>query len=108
MNQNMMKSGDNEMLEEYDFSNGKRGKYVSRFKKGSNVINLNPDVNEIFTDSASANNTLRSIAHIVRNEKDQNLLDRINSANQIASSKEEIDFFEQMKTLHLDLIQPRN
>jgi hypothetical protein len=66
MNQNQMESGDEEMLDEYDFTKGVRGKYVSRFKKGSNVIILDPDVAEIFNDSESVNNALRSIAHIIR------------------------------------------
>ena len=68
MNQNQTGSGDEEMLEEYDFSKGIRGKYVSRFKDGSNVIILDPDVAEIFNDSESVNNALRGIAHIIRNE----------------------------------------
>ncbi len=71
MNQNRTNSGDEEMLDEYDFSNGIRGKYVNRFKKGSNVIILDPDIAEIFTDSESVNNALRSIAHIIRNEIDK-------------------------------------
>ncbi len=29
---------DPEMLDEYDFSGGVRGKYVGRFPKGSNVV----------------------------------------------------------------------
>ena len=68
MNQNQINSGDEEMLDEYDFSNGIRGKYVNRFKGGSNVIILDPDVAEIFNDSESVNNALRTIAHIIRNE----------------------------------------
>ena len=60
--------GDQEMLDEYDFSNGIRGKYVSRFNKGSNIIVLDPDVAEIFTSSESVNNALRGIADIIRNE----------------------------------------
>lgn len=68
MNQNQTTSGDEEMLEEYDFSKGIRGKYVSRFKEGSNVVILDPDVAEIFNDSDSVNNALRTIAHIIRNE----------------------------------------
>ncbi len=68
MNQNFMNSGDGEMLEEYDFTNGIRGKYLSRFKEGSNVIILDPDIAEIFNDSESVNNALRSLAYIIRNE----------------------------------------
>ncbi len=68
MNQDQMNSGDDKMLDEYDFSNGTRGKYVKRFKAGSNVIILDPDVAEIFPDSESVNNALRGIAYIIRNE----------------------------------------
>ena len=35
---------EDEMLDEYDFSKGVRGKYVERLKKGSNVVVLDPDV----------------------------------------------------------------
>lgn len=68
MNQNQMKSDDEEMLDEYDFSGGVRGKYVSRFKKGGNVVILDPDVAEFFNDSESVNDVLRSIMHIIRNQ----------------------------------------
>ena len=68
MNLNQIGSYDDEMLDEYDFSNGVRGKYVNRFKKGSNIIILDPDVAEIFSDSESVNKALRSIARIIRNQ----------------------------------------
>ncbi|MBW1616955.1 MAG: hypothetical protein JRJ49_10615 [Deltaproteobacteria bacterium] len=68
MKQNRTNSYDKDMLKEYDFSKGIRGKYVNRFKEGGEVIILDPDVAEIFSDSASVNNALRSIAHIVRNQ----------------------------------------
>ncbi|OQY54200.1 MAG: hypothetical protein B6245_21600 [Desulfobacteraceae bacterium 4572_88] len=64
---NQTNSDEEEMLEEHDFSNGIRGRYVSRFKEGSNVIILDPDVAKIFNDSESVNNALRSMAHIIRN-----------------------------------------
>ncbi len=68
MNLNQIDSSHDELLDEYDFNNGVRGKYVNRFKKGSNIIILDPDVAEIFTDSESVNKVLRSIAHIIRNQ----------------------------------------
>ena len=61
-------SDDPDMLGEYDFSGGVRGKYVRRFEKGCNVVVLEPDVAEIFTDTESVNNALRNIAHIIRNQ----------------------------------------
>lgn len=66
MNQKLNKEMDPDMLEEYDFSNGVRGKYVERFAKGSNVIVLDPDVAEIFPDSESVNQALRVLAEIIR------------------------------------------
>ncbi len=54
------------MLEEYDFSNGVRGKYADRFAKGANVVVLDPDVAEVFPDSESVNQALRALAVIIR------------------------------------------
>jgi len=45
-----MPDKDNEMLDEYDFSAGIRGKYVERLKEGSNLMVIDPD---------SVNNSLR-------------------------------------------------
>jgi len=46
------------MREEYDFSNAVRGKYAERFAEGSNVIVLNPDVAEVFSDTAAVNDDI--------------------------------------------------
>lgn len=48
MNQQLGKDTEPEMLEEYDFSGGVRGKYADRFAEGANVEVLNPDVGEVF------------------------------------------------------------
>jgi len=56
----------NEMLDEYDFSNGVRGKYVERLKHSSNVVLLEPDVAEVFTDSSSVNEALRGLLPIIQ------------------------------------------
>ena len=55
-----------EMLEEYDFSDGVRGKYVGRFAQGASVVVLDPDVAEVFTDSESVNAALRALAGIIQ------------------------------------------
>jgi len=57
---------DDEMRSEYDFSGGVRGKYYEAFMKSSNVIILDPDVAEIFHDSASVNEALRLLAKIAK------------------------------------------
>jgi len=53
-------SGD-EMRPEYDFSGGVRGKYAQRFREGTNVIVLDPDVAAEFKDSAAINDALRQV-----------------------------------------------
>jgi hypothetical protein len=53
-----------DMLDDYDFSQGVRGKYVQRFAQGSNIVILSPDVAEIFPDSESVNNALRMLVEI--------------------------------------------
>ena len=57
---------DEEMLPEYDFRAGVRGKYAQRYTAGSNVVVLAPDVAEIFVDSDSVNEALRVLAKLIR------------------------------------------
>ena len=58
-----------EMREEYDFSNAVRGKYAGRFAEGSNVIILDPDVAEVFSDPTAVNDALRLLAKSARGSK---------------------------------------
>ncbi|HLA12369.1 MAG TPA: hypothetical protein VJ023_17415 [Pyrinomonadaceae bacterium] len=71
MNQELNKDSDPEMLDEYDFSGGVRGKYVGRFAKGSNVVVLDPDVARVFTDSESVNQALRALAAIIQHQSEK-------------------------------------
>ena len=50
---------DREMRDEYDFSHGVRGKYAERFKSGSNVVVLDPDIAAEFSSPEAVNNALR-------------------------------------------------
>ena len=50
-----------EMMQEYDFSGGVRGKYADRFAAGSNMVLLAPDVAAVFPDSEAVNNALRTL-----------------------------------------------
>jgi hypothetical protein len=52
---------DDDMLKEYDFSNGVRGKYFERYQQGTNVVLLDPDVAEIFPSAKAVNDALRSL-----------------------------------------------
>ena len=53
-----------EMLPEYDFSKGVRGKYAKRYASGSNVVVLSPDVAKRFPDSDSVNKALRTFVRL--------------------------------------------
>ncbi|MCL6751532.1 hypothetical protein KBT16_11370 [Nostoc sp. CCCryo 231-06] len=55
-----------EIKPEYDFSDGVRGKYYEAYMQSSNVVILDPDVAEIFRDSASVNEALRLLAKIAK------------------------------------------
>ena len=62
-------SEDPDMLEEYDFSKGIRGKYAKKYEEGSNVVVIDPDVATIFPDHESVNDALRSLAHIIKRQR---------------------------------------
>lgn len=57
---------DSDMLEEYDFSNGIKGKYAKRYASGTNVVVIDPDVSLYFPDHDSVNEALRSLIPIVK------------------------------------------
>jgi hypothetical protein len=49
-----------DMRDEYDFSQGVRGKYSDRFREGSNVVVLEPDVAAKFDSDEAVNKALRA------------------------------------------------
>ena len=54
-----------DLLDEYDFSKGVRGKYVQRYREGTNIVRLDDDVAEIFPDAKSVNAALRALGKII-------------------------------------------
>jgi len=53
-----------EMRPEYDFakmSGGVRGKYAAAYRRGTNLVRLDPDVAEAFTTDRSVNEALRAV-----------------------------------------------
>ena len=55
-----------ELRREYDLSKlkgGIRGKYTARFRAGTNLVLLSPDVAEHFPDEQSVNTALRGLIH---------------------------------------------
>jgi hypothetical protein len=61
-----MKKASKGMRPEYDFSGGVRGKYSASFRKGTNVVALEPDVAKVFSDSAAVNDALRALVEIAK------------------------------------------
>jgi hypothetical protein len=47
------------MRSEYDVRGGVRGKYYAPYRRGTNVVLLEPDLAEVFHDSATVNRALR-------------------------------------------------
>lgn len=59
-------SRDPDMLDEYDFRDGRRGVCADRYAQGTNLVALSPDLAALFPDSESVNEALRALAKIAR------------------------------------------
>jgi hypothetical protein len=72
MKKDTKQSRNGDMRPEYDFSSmkgGIRGKYYEQYRKGSNVVLLEPDVAKAFPTEGAVNEALRGIlsaTHSVR------------------------------------------
>jgi hypothetical protein len=58
---------EDDLQPEYDLSKlkgGVRGKYAQRYKEGTNLVLLEPDVAEVFPDDESVNRALRLLMEI--------------------------------------------
>ena len=80
------------MRTEYDFSKGIRGKYAKRFREGTNVVVLSPDVSKAFPNSEAVNEALRGLlnlsAKVVKSPKGVSHNKRLQRArNGLASGK---------------------
>jgi hypothetical protein len=53
-----------EMRAEYDFSAGVRGKYIDRYRRGTNVVLLDQALVAAFPDSKSVNDAPRALVAI--------------------------------------------
>lgn len=54
---------------EYDFSKLKsavKGKYAARYRAGTNLVHLEPDVARVFADDESVNQALRSLMRLAK------------------------------------------
>ncbi len=60
---------DPDLLNEYDFSRGTRGKYAKRYAEGTNTVVIDPDVAEYFPDHESVNESLRGLISIIKKQE---------------------------------------
>ena len=63
---------EDDLRPEYDFSqlkNRVKGKYAARYKKGTNLVLLAPDVAEAFPDSESVNEALRLLIKVAKTSR---------------------------------------
>ena len=66
MSQKSKAESDDDLLPEYDFSGAVRGKYYERYRQGTNVVLLDPDIAAVFRDSAAVNHTLRLLVSLAQ------------------------------------------
>jgi hypothetical protein len=64
-------NNDPDMIEEYNFSKGVRGKYAKKYAEGTNVVLIDPDVAEFFPDHDSVNDALRSLIKVIKRREDR-------------------------------------
>jgi hypothetical protein len=65
---------DDDLQSEYDFSQmegGVRGKYVERYRQGTNLVLLDPDVAAAFPDAKAVNDALRLLLQEKQNPRPQ-------------------------------------
>lgn len=61
----------NDLRPEYDFSKmrgGVRGKYARRYRAGTNLVKIDPDVAQVFGDERTVNQALRSLIEVARRQ----------------------------------------
>ncbi len=65
----MRKTRRDELRPEYDLAQltgGVRGKYAQQYAAGTNLVLLEKDIAEVFRDSKSVNDALRSLINIAK------------------------------------------
>ena len=73
MNEEFKNELDDDLRPEYDFANmigGVRGKYVDRYRSGTNVVLLEPDIAAAFPTAESVNEALRMLLNIAQRHQE--------------------------------------
>ena len=63
MNMNQIDEKDT-LFEDYDFSDGVRGKHYKQYRTGTHLVLLDPEMAQLFKDSASVNAALKRLIEI--------------------------------------------
>ena len=75
MKKNMTSELDDELRPEYDLrallKGGVRGQYVARYRAGTNLVLLDPDVARAFPDEAAVNDALRLVMQLGKIQRRQ-------------------------------------
>lgn len=72
MNKEVENEMEDELRPEYNFAQmegGVRGKYVERYRTGTNLVLLDPDVAQAFPNAQSVNDALRLLIQIAQRQK---------------------------------------
>jgi hypothetical protein len=70
---------EDELRSEYDFSHmqgGVRGKYVERYRTGTNLVLLDPDVAQAFPNDAAVNEALRLLIQVAQRQQPNTAVQR--------------------------------
>ncbi len=63
---------EDDLRPEYDFAQmkgGVRGKYVERYRQGTNLVLLDPDVAQAFPDDEAVNQALRMLIQVAQRQQ---------------------------------------
>jgi len=70
---------EDELHSEYDFSHmqgGVRGKYVERYRTGTNLVLLDPDVSQAFQNNAAVTEALRLLIQVAQRQQPNTAVQR--------------------------------
>jgi hypothetical protein len=80
MNSQIDNEMEDELQPEYDFTQlegGVRGKYVDRYRTGTNLVRLDPDVAKSFPTENAVNEALRLLMQIAQRQPANNPISQI-------------------------------
>lgn len=75
MNKEIENEMEDELRSEYDFAQmqgGVRGKYVERYRAGTNLVLLDPDVARAFPNDIAVNDALRMLIQVAQRQQSNN------------------------------------